>query len=437
MQNFLTQEQSHDKNYVAFSMIGLLYLFLLVIPIPLPVPGTAGKLLLADIIAPIMVVRVLQRRPVRPFLMLFLGWCILATAIQCFHSAGGLYNIAITGYMALIYMYFRETPLPSPQFQLRTGFLLLALIFITWLALVLLGGNSALVHRMFYFDPHGEVLSSGPLMSRFQFLFTNPNLLGVAYAIPLALILPGVAEFCRQQQRKLPAVFIFIIIAILCLPLYSTMSKHAVMSFALLSALFIASGILHRRCAIILACIGVLAFGVLCLSTVWFRSYPAVREAPWFDFSHTSNYMTHQRVYADIISQSDVTHALFGNSTSQLQQLYPQYAEPHREWMQEVLEPYCALDFLAPFTTFMDPHNEYLNTAAFFGIPAVIFLIIFLLVHFFSAVRYAYWPMLLWLPALLLACFWDDLGSKRWIWAMLGILAARLEACRRTPRYHV
>ena len=434
MPNFLTQDQNHDKNYVAFSLIGLLFLLFLMIPIPLPL--TEGKLLLADVIAPLMVVRLIQRRPKQPFLMLYLGWCLLATAFQWFHGEMGLYNIAIVGYMAVIYLYFRETPLPSPQLQLRVGFVVLALMFITWLALVLFGGDSALVHRMFYFDPHGAVLSSGPLMSRFQFLFTNPNLLGVAYILPLALILPGTAEFCRQQHKRWPAFLLFILLGVLCLPLYSTMSKHSVMSFALLGALFIYSGIIPRRVAICLALVGVLAFGLLCLSTVWFRSYPAVRETPWFDFSHTSNYMTHQRVYADIIQQNGTSHAFFGNSAQQLKQLYPQYAEPHREWMAQVLEPYCALDFLAPFTRFMDPHNEYLNTAAFFGIPATIFLIIFLIMHFFSAVRCAYWPMIMWLPALLLACFWDDLGSKRWIWAMLGLLAARLEVYRRTPRSH-
>ena len=73
----------------------------------------------------------------------------------------------------------------------------------------------------------------------------------------------------------------------------------------------------------------------------------------------------------------------------------------------------------------MDPHQEYLNFANFFGAPALLALLAFLIAIARQGIREQRWETILFVLALLFAFCWDDLGSKRWIWAALGLLSAR------------
>jgi hypothetical protein len=77
----------------------------------------------------------------------------------------------------------------------------------------------------------------------------------------------------------------------------------------------------------------------------------------------------------------------------------------------------------------MDSHNEYLNTGTAFGIPALAALVAFWISQAVHGLRKHRNELLLFFVAGLLACcFWDDLGSKRWIWVTLGLLVAAGES---------
>lgn len=421
--------QSHDRLDRLFSAAGMLFLILLAVPLPMP-GRLSAQAMLADLLAPVLLWRVLRRRPKCPLLMLYFGWCLLSAGMLCFRGELAWYNLSIAGYMAVIYLFFRETPLLDARLMLATGLAVLGAYFLFWLVPVATGGAGGWAAGLFYADPHGGTLASGPLMSRYQFLFTNPNLLGVAYLVPMVMILPEMQSILERAQGRSRALLWLVLLAALCLPLASTMSKHALMTLSLLSSLFVAGKVLPRPAGVALAFSVTLLFGAVCLATVWFCSFPAVRRAPWLDPSRPGNYMTHQRVYAEILRDGDLPHALFGYTPGELRRRYPECASGHREWMAAVLKPYHADDWLEVFTTFMDPHNEYLNAAAFFGLPAAIFLALFLAAHAVSAARCGYLPMLFFIPALMLCCMWDDLGSKRWIWTALGVLSARMAACR-------
>ena len=90
---------------------------------------------------------------------------------------------------------------------------------------------------------------------------------------------------------------------------------------------------------------------------------------------------------------------------------------------------------LPSFLAYMDAHNEYLNQAAAFGLPALLCLVAFVIgLAALSAPRHG--PigamLALFVAALAVACLWDDLLSKRWVWVTLGLLAAAAPAARGT-----
>ena len=68
----------------------------------------------------------------------------------------------------------------------------------------------------------------------------------------------------------------------------------------------------------------------------------------------------------------------------------------------------------------MDPHNEYLNTASLFGLPALLFFLLAGLCLCRDAIRAGNLPALCLCLAIGAACLWDDLASKRWIWLYVG-----------------
>lgn len=418
------------------SLAGLLFLILLTLPFPLP--GFGGKLLVADLAVPLMAVGLMLKRPRVPLMLLLYGlWCAAAVAVQYIRGCGGLYDFAVAAYMALIFLFFRCTQLPEKRVLLAVGLSLLAVLFLWWLLLNCIPVWTPLHERMFYSDPHGMAVHSGPLMRRFCFLFRNPNLLGVAWLVPVSMLLPEMTDSLRHGHHRLRFLFWGMLLFVLCLPLFSTMSKHAVMTLALIGGALAGAAPAgwRRRLAVAAAVAACAAFGTLCLLSVWFSTYPAVRQAPWIDFSRAGNYMTHQRVYADMIRNGEPVEQLTGFGAAAARHRYQEVAAPYAGWMRTVLEPYGAADWLEPFLSFMDPHNEYLNTAVFFGLPAAALMVAFLLSCFGAALWRQNLPVVFFIPALLLAFMWDDLASKRWIWAALGVLSAAMPDYGRRRNY--
>jgi O-antigen ligase len=318
----------------------------------------------------------------------------------------------------VVYCFYRLTPLPEGRAPFWTGFALLSVLLAGYLA-----ARLGWAPRLLYVDPHMDAAQAGKLAVRYESLFSNPNYLGSAYIIPVLPVLPEFTRRISRIDRWWKAALAALLTLIVLRPLFSTASKHMIMTMALVASAFVALPLAARWKPAALASLAIAIFGALCLITVYFRTYPAVHQAPWVDFAHRGNYSVHQEIYAKIIWNEGPGAMLFGHSSPELHLLYPKYADAAR--IRAILAPYGMEDVTDIFSTFMDPHNEYLNFAAFFGVPALAFLLAFLLQNCWRASRRGDWALALWIPALLLAMCWDDLGSKRWIWAALGILAAR------------
>jgi len=271
-------------------------------------------------------------------------------------------------------------------------------------------------------------LEPNALVTRYQFLTTNPNLLGGAYVLPTLLLLPTLRDALQKRRWGIFAgVVILTLLGIL--PLLGTASKMSVMTFGLLAGAYAAIPFLAPIRPRILATIAVIAFGMLCLTTVLFQTYPALQEAPWVDFSKRGNYSVHQEIYAKMIRDSGISGKLFGHSPQELHECYPQYADEGH--IREILEPYGFGQDAPLYCTFMDPHNEYLNTTAFFGIPALLALLAFLACLLGSASRQHDLSAALMLLGVLFCFFWEDAASKRSLWIGLGIVASRLHSVKR------
>lgn len=416
---------SNTKVDTAMSYVALVYLAMLFLAVPL-----GGRLLAADLVAPLMLWQLWRKREALwdillkegKWLLLAFAWMSLSLSVQFMRGSGTLYDFAVFGYMAVIYCFYRITPLPNRRICTWTGIGLIALCLLGWLAARFMTDTS-LAQRLLYTDIHFEQLAPNQLVVRYQFLFNNPNLLGSAYIIPVILLLPSLKEQLSTLKHWWKAALIALICLIACLPLLATASKHIVMTFGLLAGAWTLLPLVPRRFTVPFAITAVSLFGVLCLITVLFQTYPALQQAPWVDFSKRGNYSVHQEIYAKILFHEGVGGMCFGQSPTELQALYPQYADAEK--IYAILEPYGFANETEQFITFMDPHQEYLNFASFFGIPALLALVAFLLAHARQAIRTQRWETMLFVLGVLLAFCWDDLGSKRWLWAVLGTLATQ------------
>ena len=407
------------------SWLALVYLVALFLAIPL-----RGQLLAADLVAPLMIWQLWRKREELlevllaegKWLMLAFAWMCLAVATQFVRGTGSLYDFAVFGYMAVIYCFYRIAPLPSRKTCAVTGAALLGLCFLGWVAVKLVP-DAPFISRMLYTDAHFLQLSENKLVIRYQFLSGNPNLLGSAYILPVILLLPALEERLIKLTRWRQAFGLTLICLIACLPLFATASKHLVMTFGLLAGTWTLLPLAPQRAMRTLATAAVASCGLLCLITVLFQTYPALQTAPWVDFSKRGNYSVHQEIYAKILFHEGLGGLLLGHTPAELHALYPKYAD--KDKIRAILEPYGFGNETEQFATFMDPHQEYLNFASFFGVPALLALLAFLFAIARKGLRTQRWNIVLFVLGVLLSFCWDDLGSKRWLWAALGLLSAR------------
>ena len=419
------------KQDTVIGQVALAVLALLFLAVPL-----GGKALAADLAVPVMLWQLWRKREELlellfaegKWLFLAFAWMCLALATQFARGRGSLYDFAVFGYMAVIYFFYRVTALPSRRTCAATGGALLALCMAGWLATRIAPG-APFVSKMLYTDVHFALLAPNQLVTRYQFAFGNPNLLGSVFILPVVLMLPVLKERVSALKSWPKAILMLLACLLACIPLFATASKHLVMTFGLLAGAWTLLPLLPRRLLPILATGAVAAFGLLCLVTVLFQTYPAIQNAPWVDFHGRGNYSVHQEIYAKILLHEGLGGMLFGHSHAELTQLYPKYADTAK--IAGILEPYGFGAEASLFATFMDPHQEYLNFAAFFGVPALLALLAFLLAIARRAINANHWETALFVLGILFAFCWDDLGSKRWLWAALGILAARLSNTRR------
>ncbi len=396
----------------------------------LPFPQ-GGKLLLSECFVPLMLWQLWNQRKTLgtlclrefPCLAFAALWMLLATADHFLRGCGSLYDLGVFAYMGLIFLFLRLTPLPSPQVSFCWGAALLSILWIGWACTKLLPVQGTCWEGLLYFDRHFATLDPNALVTRYQFLFSNPNLLGGAYILPVLLCLPWLCAWFAAASPGKRAVCLAVT-ALAFLPLLATASKMSVMTLGLLTGGLAMCLPAHRRLAAALALAATLAFGTLCLTTVFFRTYPAIPHRPWVDFQQRGNYSVHQEIYGKIFLQAPWREKLLGHDAARLRQLYPRFAQ--EEKIREILKPYGFEGETELYATFMDPHCEYLNLLSFFGIPALLAVMAFLVRLAARGASAAQYSLALLAVGILFAFFWEDVASKRFLWAALGIAAARL-----------
>jgi hypothetical protein len=412
---------------------GAAWLYLALLPCHLQL---AGPLYAHDLLIPLFLTAVLQRADWRRWLHLpdaclaaFGAWCLLAT----FTRRPGwpdLYEVAVLGYMVLLYAFFSRTYL-SPRGLWRYAVAVAAALWLVGavqIATGLVQTHSAYV---------GTTL--GFLATRYGFTFGNPNLLGSFGVLPVACALlslvrseAGQGADPAPRPRLLPLA---VLLLALGLPLLLTASRHLLLSAALvLGGLTALAPPGHRRLARCLAWLALaLAFALFYL-TVLIPFFPLHRQAPFVNCRTPGMYMIHQGAYLNLVFR-DVSAPLFGLGRSAVRQRYPEAVDP--ALTRRVLAEYQMEHLAASFLVYMDAHNDYLNLATAFGIPAVLAAYAFLWLLARRA-RLGLGGLAADLLAfavlgICLASLWDDLLSKRWVWATLGVLAATAWNHSRLP----
>jgi hypothetical protein len=209
-------------------------------------------------------------------------------------------------------------------------------------------------------------------------------------------------------------------------PLLLAASRHLLLSFAL--ALAGSSALLPspyrpraRRAAwALLACVFVPFY-----LTVLVPTFPLQATFPFLNLRTPGMYLIHQDAYLRLAT-ADLPSLLLGPGRSAVLEGYRHAVDP--DLAHRVLAEY-RMDHLTPsFLAYMDAHNEFLNLATAFGLPALVLLGAFLasLLRRSPGLSAGMAGALIGflVVAIGLACLWDDLLSKRWLWVVLGLLVA-------------
>ena len=402
-------------------VIGMLALVLLALPIPL-----RGQFLLVDCLAPLFGIALVLRGKFKNHfageegaLACFLGICAGVTLLHlCLGTGERGYDLAVFCYLGVMWFYLRGVPFASKQLLLY-GSVVLAVILLGWLpeALRLLGWHSLPETGLCLITQNAEGTAMDFLHRRYAFLFGNPNLLGVFYPLPYAAILPALRERWTAYSRRQRILWLLFLGAGL-LPLCHTFSKHALLTGALLAGWFVEQFSWRRLRPVVIA--GILALGLSFELTVLWVAFPISARFPFLNFSPGA-YSIHQKAYGKIVLR-DAFHLITGRSATELQKLYPQTVE--RDQARKILEQYNAMEVFDGYCNFMDPHNEYLNILSLFGVAGLL-AVLWFFVRLGLVKSENQWLLFCYLIALICCCLWDDLLSKRYLWATLALLGGR------------
>jgi hypothetical protein len=405
---------------------GAAWLYLALLPCHLQL---VGPLYLHDLLLPLFLAAVLQRADWRRWLRLpdaslaaFGAWCLVATVTRL-PVWLDLYELGVFGYMGLLYVFFSRTSL-SPRGLWRYA------VAVT-VALWLVGAVQVATGLV---QPHSAYVGTtlGFLATRYGFTFGNPNLLGSFAALPVAcalLSLVPAAAGAGQGTAVVPRgrlLALGVLLLALGVPLLLTASRHLLLSGALvLGALTALTPAPHRHLACRFAGLVLALVFALFYLTILVPCFPLQAQAPFVNCRTPGMYLIHQGAYLNLLLV-DPRAPLLGLGRSAVRQRYPEAVDP--DLTRRVLAEYHMEPLTPSFLVYMDAHNDYLNLATAFGLPAVAALYAFfgLLARTVRRSGAALvMPLLTFLVlAVCMASLWDDLLSKRWIWVTLGILAA-------------
>ncbi len=351
------------------------------------------------------------RRACFPEVLLF-GFGGLALVATCFHFGGmeDVFELGIVAYMLVLYRFFRHTRLPVRWLQ-RIAFFTLAVF-------CLYASAEAVLDRRAVYDVYTGS-SLGFMSRRFFFRFAHPNLLGSYYALPVICVLvanAGRVGTWSVRRWALAALGM----GMLCAPLALTVSRHMLLTGALLAGFAVAEWRVSPKLSVPvwIAVLGGIFAGFYLM--ILFPFFPLRDSFPFFNHETWGMYTIHQKIYLDIVFR-DPRAFLAGVGKTGVRELYPLLAD--WESAYRILAQYKQEFLTESFVTYMDAHNEYLNLATVFGVPAMLACYGF----WGGLARQAGWrraaaPLLFYIFALFLVSLWDDIMSKRWIWIGLAIL---------------
>jgi len=403
------------------------WLYLALLPCHLPL---VGPLMAHDLLAPVFVAAVLRRgdwcrwrRSPDGWLAAFLAWAVLATLAHGLPGRADLYEFAVFAYVALIYAFFSRTRLNPRGLGLYAG-----LVVAGFWAVAVIQAAGGYVH------PHSAYVGTtlGFLATRYGFTFGNPNLLAPFAVLPLVCALlasTGAAGQGTGTPLRLRLARRAAFLVAFAVPVLLTASRHLLMTLALLlGGLLTQVPLPWRRGTRALAWALLGGTFVLFYLTVLFPFFPLRAEPPFINARAPGMYMVHQHAYLRMAT-ADLRRLAVGLGPDAIRAEYPHQVDP--DLARRSLLEYHMPDLIPSFLVYMDAHNEYLNLATDFGLPAVLLMAAFLLALARRPVPGldALLPLLI--AAIGCACLWDDLLSKRWIWVALGLLAA---AAQPSPR---
>jgi hypothetical protein len=402
---------SHWTNR-ALVAVGAAYLALL--PFSIPVKGTLyahDPLVLLAVVPLLFQWRSLLKAGVTAPLAAF--WVLAGTSFALHGFArADLYELAILGYMAVLFFWARQVKLPVKAM----GYYGVAVLLVLLAAYVreLMGQSQGLVEVIRDFVT--EFVNT-----RFQFRFWHANLAASFYAVPVAAVVLWYGPRWKATKGW-AAVWPVAVLGVLCLPLAMTISKHMLLSLALIFGTMAAHPVFAKAPLRPVKWAFPLALGVMFVgfyATVLYAAVPFRAEFPFINTATPGMYTVHQKIYGALVLRDPMSF-LFGLGREGVKAAYPGMVN-HDEVMA-ILQQYHREKLARDFFTYMDAHIEYLNLSANFGVPAALSLF---------GVWFAAWkagrarqPLLTWfLAATLLCCLWDDLMSKRWVWITFGLLS--------------
>lgn len=404
-------------------LAALAYMVLLPLDVPL-----WGPLRLHDLLVPAFAAWVLWRRDYRrairmpdALLLAFLTWVALLTVwrLAAWEDA---YRLVVWLYVVTVYAFFSRTALSTASLG---GYAIVVAALCLAIGLWQCAAGGVGFHDAYA----GSTLSL--LTTRYAGRFGNPNQFASFGALPVVCALLALAG-CGRGRLTRPLRTVLLGATGVCLLLVLlTVSRHMLLSIAtVLGLLAWACGRRGWRAVRSLAWVAVLSAGGLFLVTVLFAFFPLRPVFPYFNADTPGMYTIHHVPYLHIVTDSPGAF-LFGVGRSGVRRLYPMVIDQERT--RRILAAYRMEHLSGSFAAYMDAHNEYLGTAASFGVPAVLLVYGFLLALALRMRRNGGAVADLaafFLAALLIVSLWDDILSKRWTWVVLGLLAAQArQAC--------
>lgn len=399
--------------------LGLVYVIIMSFDINLK-----GQLFLHDIFAPLMGIAIIPilmewkeilKTPVA-WLFGFLAWIAVMT-IYHYQNSKDLYEFAIYAYMAVLFLFYKAYPLTSRMLKIY-GAALLLIMFIYLPA-----------SNLFNFSKTMDVYDESTLSlltHRYFFTFEQPNMTGSFYILPITCLLLGYFDKLKKADTG-QFLFFLSILTVVSIPLALTVSKHIILSIAVVFGLISCHEQVNDKNRIYILLSLLLGVFVLFYLTVLFPFFPLKKTFPFFNTETLGMYTIHQGIYLKMTT-TNLFSFLFGVGRSSVIELYPQLADP--ELTRGILAQYHKADWTPFFVKYLDSHNEYLNIGASFGYVAVALVYGF----FYKTKNYVTSKisikniLFFYIVGIFMVSLWDDILSKRWIWISLALILSQIKS---------